>query len=130
MSGEHPIHRPFGTEVPPLIEEGGVDLGWGEIYETWLVQHGEYSGKFLSAEGSRGDSSPGPVADGPPPSIVRRPGHAQRDTRERDAESRPELRDPCHQECSASSGTPSNTESFFCTSTRASARVRPSAPPR
>jgi len=52
MLGEHPIHRPLGAEVPALIEEGRVDLGWGEIHEAWLVEHAEHRRTFLRAEGS------------------------------------------------------------------------------
>src|SRR5262249_44796092 len=53
MLGEHPIHRPLGTKIPALIEEGGIDLGWGEIHEAGLVEHGEHRSTLLRTEGSR-----------------------------------------------------------------------------
>src|SRR5262245_1900421 len=99
-------YRPSSSSV-------AYNFGWGEIHEAWLVEHGEHRGTFLSAEGSRGGWSSWPVASGSASAVVGRPGYAQRATRGRNAEPWPELRHRRHQECSASSGASSSTESFL-----------------
>jgi len=36
------IHRAFGAEVLPGVEQRGIDLRRGEVHEARLMQHGEH----------------------------------------------------------------------------------------
>jgi hypothetical protein len=36
--GQEAIHCAFGTEIRALVEQGGVDLGGGQVHEAGLVQ--------------------------------------------------------------------------------------------
>jgi hypothetical protein len=38
---QHAIHRAFGAEVLPGIEQRGIDLRRGQIHEARLMQQGE-----------------------------------------------------------------------------------------
>src|SRR5437867_3305880 len=119
---QHTIHRAFGAEVLPGVEQRGVDLGRGEIHEARLMQHGENRAALARAERAGRGTPRRRSALGPPPAVVGRARQPERRTRGGDAQPRSDLGDRCHHEGSVVSGVPSNAATCFCRATRASAR--------
>ena len=122
LRGQEAIHRALGTEVVPFVEQGGVDLGRGQVHEARLVQHVQDRGLLPGAEGAGRPRPRRQGTLGPPPSVVGRTGQPERRARGRDAQPRSDLGDRRHQEGSVVSGVPSNAAICFCSSTSASAR--------
>jgi hypothetical protein len=50
VPGQETIHRAFGTDVLPGVEQRGIDLCRSEIDETWLMQQGEDDATLAWAE--------------------------------------------------------------------------------
>src|SRR2546425_8230212 len=122
LGRQHAIHRPLGAQVLAFVEQRGVDLRWREIHEPRLMQAGEDGGVVVRAE-RPGRARPGRRGTlGPPASVVRRPRQPEGRAGGRDTESGAELGHRRHQDFSFSSGVPSNAATFFCSSTKASAR--------
>src|SRR5438876_3248301 len=119
---QHTIHRAFGAEVLPGVEQRGVDLGRGEIHEARLMQHGENRAALAGAERAGRGTPRRRSALGPPPAVVGRARQPERRTRGGDAQPRSDLGDRCHHEGSVVTGVPSNAATCFCRATRASAR--------
>jgi hypothetical protein len=47
MRGQQAVHRPFGAEVLPFVEQGRVDFSRSEVHEPRLVEHCEHCGLFF-----------------------------------------------------------------------------------
>jgi hypothetical protein len=68
-----PVHGALRAEVSPLIEQGRIDLGRGEIHESRFVEYGEDCGAFRLGKRPRRTSLVQRGVLGPPPSVVGRP---------------------------------------------------------
>src|SRR5206468_311553 len=120
--GQEAIHRAFGTDVLPGVEQRGIDLRRGVIHEARLMQQREDRAALARTERA-GRGAPrrrGPR--GPAAAIVGRAREPERGARGGDAQPRPDLGDRRHHEVSVASGVPSNAATCFCSSTSASAR--------
>src|SRR5438094_10116308 len=120
--GQEAIHRAFGTDVLPGVEQRGIDLRRGVIHEARLMQQREDRAALARTERA-GRGAPrrrGPR--GPAAAIVGRAREPERGARGGDAQPRPDLGDRRHHEVSVASGAPSNAATCFCSSTSASAR--------
>src|SRR5260370_27759998 len=87
--GQEAIHRTLRAEIRALVEQGGVDLGGGQVHEAGLVQPREHRALLVGGQGTRrappprrqvpGAPSPGgglPRPPQPPPRAAQAPPRA------------------------------------------------------
>src|SRR6266566_6049322 len=122
VRGQEAIHRPLGTEIRALVEQGGVDLAWGQVHEARRVQLLEHRPTLRLPERPRRSPTRRRGPRGPAPAVVRRARQPEGRTRGGDAQPRSDLGDRRHHEVSPVNGVPSNAATCFCRATRASAR--------
>jgi hypothetical protein len=98
VRGQEAIHRPLGTEIRALVEQGGVDLARRQVHETRRVQLLEHGRAFCVAEGPRRPPPRRRGSRGPEPTVVRRAGQPEGRARGGDAQPRSDLGDRRHHE--------------------------------
>ncbi len=124
VRGEEAVHRALGAEILPFVEQRGVDLARARGPRSAARASASSTAACSASVSARGERRPRRRgALGPPPPVVRGPGHA----RAPHTWARCPCRGPIsvtsgHHEGSVVSGVPSNAATFFWSSTSASAR--------
>jgi hypothetical protein len=49
---QEPVHRALRAEIRALVEQGGVDLGGGQVHEAGLVQPREHGALLVGGQGA------------------------------------------------------------------------------
>jgi hypothetical protein len=123
MPRQESVHRALRAEIGTLVEQGGVDLGGGQIHEARLVQPRQHGVLLVGGQGARRGAPLQGHVPGPPPTVVGRARQPERRTGGGNTQLRSDLGDRRYDEGSPVSGVPSNAATCFCGATRASARA-------
>jgi hypothetical protein len=113
---QEPVHRALQAEICALVEQGGVDLGGGQVHEAKLVQPREHRALLVGGQGARRGTPPRGHVPGPSPAVVSRARQPERRACGRNAQLRSNLGNRRDQEDSPVSGVPSNAATCFCSS--------------